>query len=77
MGFTIKDDFVRVDFFKESGKWYETESIEWKSYDAVDKTLNELFREYLVDQIGDRYSGMFAVCLKPYHQHSFPLMIRL
>jgi len=77
MGYSVDDTFVRVDFFREGGKWYDTESIKWKSYDNKEKTLNELFREYLNDQIKDRYSGMWAVCLKPYHENSYPLMIKL
>jgi len=29
MGFTEDETVVRVDFFKESGKWYVTEAVKW------------------------------------------------
>jgi hypothetical protein len=64
---------VRVDFFKTSGKWYETECVVWSaSYHAE---LHEAFHEVLSEHLKGRMKGMFAVCLEPYNVHSHPIMV--
>ena len=71
----------RVDFFKESGKWYTTEAVvfneDWKS--GPDNLIHDCFRralqEHFKDQ-PDRLKGMIAICLEPYHEYSHPLMLR-
>lgn len=71
---------VRVDFFKESGKWYTTEEVIW---DGAHYTglINDCFKSVLTHHLktatGIRLSGMIAVCLDPYHEDSFPLMCRV
>lgn len=69
---------VRVDFFKETGKWYTTEAIKWDTY-RTDMENFEMLPEILArcinQQIGDRLNEMVAVCLEPYHEHSYPVMI--
>ncbi len=77
MGYTLDDRFVQVNFFKECGKWYTTEAIEWKDYEHSTKLIHDLFREYLDDPVKGRYTGMWAVCLEPYHIHSYPLMVKV
>jgi hypothetical protein len=76
MGYSIDESMVRVDFFKESGKWYATEAVKWIGYrntliyDAFENSLREHFKGI------PRYVGMWAVCLVPYHEHSCPIMIK-
>ena len=82
MGFTTKQGMVRVDFFKPSGKWYTTEEMHWDRYysygnneDSVFESTHDTFKRCLREQIGDQYKGMIAICLEPYHEHSYPLMV--
>lgn len=77
MGYCDNPAMVRVDFFKESGKWYTTESIRWLHYDHEDihASFLESLREHLLQKDGTtRLQGMTAVCLSPYHKNAFPLM---
>lgn len=90
MGYIEDDSMIRVDFFKESGKWYATEGMKWTGSYAATKIgasgpregwdVDAQFRVGLYDLVVDastgrvRYAGMIAVCLHPYHTTSFPLM---
>jgi hypothetical protein len=71
---------VRVDFFKESGKWYTTEAVKWKTYFAP-MLVEDAFAEVLVDHLRDpetnevRLLGMTAVCVEPYHENARPQMM--
>lgn len=71
----------RVDFFKESGKWYTTEAVKFVGAWAgsTDNLIHDAFRRSLREHFKDRpdrLQGMTAVCLEPYHEHSHPLMVR-
>ena len=68
-------EMVRVDFFREHGKWYATESVDM-SGTYNDLTLDAV-KASVKRQIGDRYKDMWAVCLQPYVIHSFPVMFRV
>jgi hypothetical protein len=77
MGYSNEESSVRVDFFKEYGKWYTTEAIIWTgSYS--DGLIHDEFRKSLSDHFNGskRLTGMWAVCLEPYHVNSHPLMIK-
>lgn len=78
MGFIDNETMVRVDIFKESGKWYDTVAITFDTYSYKEKgeTIHETFRRCMKDQI-NRYEGMTAICLEPYHESAHPLMIKL
>lgn len=66
----------RVDFFKESGKWYDTESVDFTGlYDSVD--IHVAFNTALKRHLDGRMKGMRAICLDPYHQHSYPLSVMI
>jgi len=68
-------EMVRVDFFKPIGKWYATESIRFIRYKGL---IQDAFRDSLdIHLENKRYNGMTAVCLNPYHEHSYPLMIKV
>ena len=71
MGYTTDDSIVRVDFFKPDGKWYTTEAIQWIGYRYID--ILDAFENSLKESIGNKFSGMTAVCLNPYHEHSHPV----
>ena len=90
MGYIDDESMVRVDFFKPSGKWYYTIGIKWLTYFSpnskhlgegkVGLLIFDAFEEALKEagEITDKdREGWFAVCLKPYHEHSHPLMITL
>jgi hypothetical protein len=64
----------RVDFFKPSGKWYTTERLDWADY-YNEPLIHEAFRKILFKQINQRYLGMQAVCLEPYHINSHPVSL--
>lgn len=89
MGYIIDPRMVRVDFFKPSGKWYTTEAIKWDRYRSNITTNNpnnigetsyehpeDTFKRCLIEQLGLRLSDLVAVCLEPYHEHGYPLMIK-
>lgn len=62
----------RVDFFKPSGKWYDTYEVDWsKEYNSSD--IGQSFINVVFTAVGDNLIGMTAVCLEPYHQNAFPL----
>ena len=74
MGYSDKPQMVRVDFFKESGKWYTTEAVEWLQYAGC--LIHDAFERSLQKHLKGRLEGMTAVCLKPYHEHSHPIMLK-
>jgi hypothetical protein len=70
--FSINPGMVRVDYFKDSGKWYMTEEHDMSGHwddafvqDAVRRTLKE----------AGRWLPHFTmVVLEPYHRSAFPVM---
>lgn len=71
-------------------KWKYTEAVSWITYRAprdqhgmpqadgklVDQAFEEALTQHLTRPDGTkRMVGMMAVCLEPYHEHSFPLAI--
>jgi|SRR5579872_385122 len=83
-------DSVRVDFFKQSGKWYTTEAVKWTgSYHSRENNkpdgriilIHEAFAKSLIDHLKDPQTGrirlneMTAVCLEPYYEHGYPMMM--
>lgn len=81
-GFSIDPSMVRVDFFKESGKWYTTEAVKWLDWGALTNSppIQDIFLGSLIKHLKQsdghmRLAGMKAVCLEPYHRNAFPLMM--
>lgn len=73
-----------VDFFKKSGKWYATEAVKWTGdYSSAEggQLMMDAFKQSLKYHLKVdgkiRMSDMVAVCLKPYHIDSHPLMIEV
>lgn len=78
MGFTVNENMVRVDFWKPSGKWYDTVELEWDNYGSReykigDELIHDTFRRCLKEQFSGHYKGMLATCLEPYHINSHPI----
>lgn len=80
MNYTDDAFMVRVDFFKESGKWYTTEAVRWTG-GYRDVLIHRAFIASLENHLQKegkaelRLSGMTAVCLEPYHEHACPIMM--
>jgi hypothetical protein len=69
---------VRVDFWKESGKWYTTEAVIWTGeWKGENQLIHDAFRQSLKDHFGGRprMLGMRATCLEPYHEYSHPISL--
>ena len=78
MGYTDDERMVRVDFFKESGKWYCTEAVKWTGEYHSNSLMHDEFKKSLRDHLkGERLNDMVAVCLEPYHIHSHPIMMKI
>lgn len=76
MNYTEEPHFCRVDFFKESGKWYVTEAVSFEGlYD--EPLIHEAFHKALGRHFGGkpRLQGMKAICLEPYHRHAHPIQV--
>ena len=85
MGYSPDDSMVRVDYFAPSGKWKYTEAVRWLTYWGSPEPVSgtPMVRKYLLtlDAFYEAlcavgyHKGMTAVCLEPYCEHSFPLML--
>jgi ATP-dependent Lon protease len=81
MGYTTNESMVRVDRFKESGKWYDTLEVEmvdeyydhWNIFEAVEKSIDAKYGVGYV-MAWTNQGGSF-VCLEPCHKHSHPVML--
>ena len=85
MGYNTDDSYVRVDFFKPSGKWYTTEAVKWSgSYLMPSKQIrgqliHEAFAKSLRDHFKNcpnRLSEMDAICIEPYHEYAHPIQLK-
>jgi hypothetical protein len=89
MGFTTNDSRVRVDFFKPSGKWYGTGSIDMRVH--YNGPIHDCVRQACEAEqaLGSRgewghtftpaewlAGGGSIVCLEPHHEHSHPIILR-
>jgi two-component SAPR family response regulator len=83
MHYSERPGHVRVDFFKESGKWSQTMQIDMTDY-YNRPLLSEAVAEAIERQLGRKCiplriqsSGAFAICLKPYHVNAHPVVLWL
>lgn len=74
----------RVDFFKESGKWYTTEEVIFNPDYYSIKPVGEgwlhpidKFKVILKEHLQGRLKNTTAVCLDPYFEDSWPLMVKV
>lgn len=76
MNYTENPGMCRVDYFKPSGKWYSTEALDFAPhYDH--SPVDALLRAIASRPEPTRFSGMTAVCLEPYTEHQFPVMVQV
>jgi hypothetical protein len=64
---------VRADFFKKSGKWYMTETIDMSDY-YFELDIYEAVRKALADANLAK-THFTIVILEPYHQNDYPICI--
>ena len=80
MGYTTNPQKVRVDIWK-GYKWYTTISLTWNRFYEVEEDeyehIRDTFKRLMQEQYTRMFKGMIATCLKPYHQISHPLMIKI
>lgn len=80
-GFSLNPEMVRVDIFKESGKYYTTIQLQWDRYfikrDDNIELIEDTFKRCMKEQYTGKFTDMCAVCLEPYSEQSYPLMMRL
>lgn len=76
MNYSNDPGMCRVDFFKESGKWYETEAVDFSPY-YNEMLIHEAFKKALKDHFGQhiRMVGMRAFCIEPYHMYAHPISL--
>lgn len=65
----------RVDFFKPSGKWYQTISVNFRNSDYEDALIHDAFKNALIDRCPNHFHGMTAICLDPHHKLSHPISL--
>ena len=75
MNFSENTSDVRADRFRESGKWYDTFAIDmtglYNHLDPAQAVKVALTKKGIV-----LATGWMIVVLYPYHEHSYPVMIR-
>lgn len=90
MGYSENDGSVRIDRFKEHGKWYDTYAVDMSNHwnDRNEDGSYNLIHDALRDAIaadprfgpqwvgGWLRQGGFIVCLEPYHQQSHPITLK-
>lgn len=76
MGYDNRNHMVRVDFFKPSGKWYDTEAVDMHSaYNQ--KNIHTAVLSCIETHLMGRYRGFTAVVLEPYSEIAHPLMLKI
>jgi len=70
MGYCENDSMVRVDFFKQSGKWHATRQMPWLQYTGC---IQDIFRMSLNYEFGEAWKQFDVVCLEPHHENAHPL----
>lgn len=68
---------VRVDFFKESGKWYMTEQLDMNAH-YNDKFVQDAVADALDESRPEReprwWRNFIVVVNEPYHHNAYPVM---
>ena len=74
MNYSDEPGHCRVDFFKPSGKWYDTIVVDFTGlYD--EPVIHNALKKALIKSVGNHYKEMQAVCLEPYHKHEHPVSL--
>jgi hypothetical protein len=75
MNYSTNTAMCRVEFFRETGKWYTTESLVL-NYSHPKGPIGALLQA-CDEQLEGRLKGMWAVCFDPYHEHGYPVMVKV
>lgn len=75
--YTSDERSCRVDFWKESGKWYTTEAVIFSDSEFNSKDIHGSFKKALKEHFNGnvRMEDMRATCLEPYHAYSHPISL--
>ena len=80
MGYINNPGWVRVDRFKDSGKWCESFSVDMSPYynseDIYDALRKSIENRYKSSVLGYPTEG-YIICLEPYNQFAHPIMFDL
>jgi hypothetical protein len=88
--FSENPGHVRVDRFKPNGKWYDTFMVDMTKYwgygsTPKDALIDSMFNSSIpsIAKLAERIiwpppvGSWYLVCLEPYHQYEYPVMIFL
>jgi len=76
MNYSSNEADCEVNFFKESGKWMYTESINFDEYyDKMNYPRD--FKKFLESKLDGRHKGLIAVCINTYNSDEYPIMCKL
>ena len=78
--FSQKPGMVRVDIFKESGKWYDTLELDMdKQYNTllIHDAINNAMAIQHPQWTHGKNAGFHVVVLDPYHKNSHPVMYHI
>lgn len=75
--FSTSPNNCRVDFFKPSGKWYDTDEVQFRGSDFNNTNIFTAFQHALQDaSLWDKLKKFDCVCLEPYHENTHPICIK-
>lgn len=73
MNYSNNANHCRLDIFKESGKWYTTETLDMTGfYDELDGFKLALLQHFSDGRFMHEDDNCIFVCLDPYLKHEFP-----
>lgn len=76
MGFHENPAMVRVDYFREGGKWYMTEALDMGGVFDSGAVGSQAAVKAAIKRAGRSDIGMIAVVLEPHCRLSYPVMVR-
>lgn len=77
---------VRMDIFKPSGKWYDFFEVDMGDFyheDLINKAVKNAFKDKIktdfknAQDYFDKHKDWYLVCLEPYYENNYPIMIQL
>lgn len=74
MGYNVNDSMVRVDRFKERGKWYDSHAVDMGPH-YHNPSIHDAVRLAIQDA-SINMDEFIIVCLEPYHVHAHPVMLK-
>lgn len=72
--YSLTPNHCRVDFWKKSGKWYDTVCVVFRNKD-YGACIHESLSRALYASQPNNYIGMTATCLEPYNENTHPISV--